>query len=221
MPRGARAYWDSLRGAGLMPKGIRRGQKKLSEEEWKERRKASWKKWREKNREQLLAKARERYAADPEKEKDRHKKWASKSLKHLRKYEQKRYQENPERKKIQVRNWRRRNPEEAAMVSARYAKRNPDIIRECARVGMMRRRSAAGKILPSDIREIRHMQKGRCAYCRVKVKGRNENVDHIIAIKNGGTNHRSNLQILCESCNKRKSWRDPIEFVRSEYGFLL
>jgi 5-methylcytosine-specific restriction endonuclease McrA len=204
-----------------MPKGIRKGQQKLSEDERIARRKNSGNKWREKNREMLRAKARARYASDPEREKNRHKKWASKNLAHLRKYNQKKYQADPEIKKVRARGWRRRNPEYAAMASARYAKNNPEIIRECNRAAGIHRRSAPGKVTPSAIREIRILQKGKCAYCRRKVTGQDEHVDHIIAIKNGGTHDRSNLQILCERCNKRKSWRDPIEFVRSEYGLLL
>ena len=36
----------------------------------------------------------------------------------------------------------------------------------------------------------------------------------------GGTNQRTNLQLLCPPCNLSKSAKDPIDFMQSR-GFLL
>lgn len=194
---------------------------KMSEEEYKARRKASCQKWQAKNRDILNAKARARYAENPQKEKDRHKEWASKRLDHLRKYEKQRYKDNSEKKRASATNWRRKNPEYNPMACKRYVANNREKIRAMfRRIGIMRR-SAPGSFSVTDVDDIRRMQKGRCAYCKTRVSGKNEHLDHIIALANGGTHYRSNLQILCETCNKRKSRRDPVEFVRSEYGFLL
>lgn len=194
---------------------------KMSPEEYKKRRSASWKKWRAKNRDTLLAKARARYALNSDREKGRHKEWAEKNLCHLRTYERTRYKSDPEPKKQHARNWRRCNPDYNPAACRRYVKNNPEIIRESWRAARHRRRNAAGSFSPSDVRDIRRMQNGRCAYCEKKVRGPNEHLDHIVALAKGGTNNRSNLQILCELCNKRKSSRDPMEFARTEYGFLL
>jgi len=204
-----------------MPKGIRKGQKKLSEEERIARRKASWKKFREKNIDRLLAKARERYAANSEKEKDRHKEWATKNVKHLREYLNRRYAENPETKKKQTRNWRKKNPEYSPMACKRWVKNNPRKARESQRLSNQMRRNASGSFSTNDMHDIRRMQKSCCAYCKKHLKFHQECIDHIIALANGGTHNRCNLQILCRSCNSRKWARDPIEFVRSEYGFLV
>jgi hypothetical protein len=63
------------------------------------------------------------------------------------------------------------------------------------------------------------MQKHRCAYCRSKLDS--YHVDHIVPLARGGRNDNLNLQVLCPACNHKKSVRDPITFVREEYGMLV
>jgi 5-methylcytosine-specific restriction endonuclease McrA len=70
-----------------------------------------------------------------------------------------------------------------------------------------------------DIDKIRKLQHGKCAYCHKTLNGR-EQIDHIVAIANGGSNGRKNLQILCPECNVRKSNRDPLVFSRM-LGLLI
>lgn len=44
----------------------------------------------------------------------------------------------------------------------------------------------------------------KCFFC-----GATENlsIDHVVSVKNGGDNSMENLQILCMSCNRKKSWK--------------
>lgn len=53
-----------------------------------------------------------------------------------------------------------------------------------------------------------------------KAKGLKYHVDHIVPLIAGGSNDRSNLQILCQPCNNSKSSKDQIEFMQSR-GMLL
>ena len=78
---------------------------------------------------------------------------------------------------------------------------------------------AGGTYTAEDIKAIYKAQRGRCGYCRASLKAGYE-VDHIKAIARGGTNDRSNLQLLCETCNRRKHALDPIEFAQ-RMGLLL
>ena len=64
------------------------------------------------------------------------------------------------------------------------------------------------------------LQKNKCAYCRVSLKSRVYHIDHITALSRGGTNLRSNLQLLCQPCNQSKHAKDPIVFAQ-QLGMLL
>jgi len=50
-------------------------------------------------------------------------------------------------------------------------------------------------------------QGGSCAGCREHFKPQHLEVDHIIAVAKGGTDHLDNLQLLCGHCNKVKGDR--------------
>ena len=47
-------------------------------------------------------------------------------------------------------------------------------------------------------------QEGFCAGCQVMFPFRNMTVDHIVPQSKGGTDHRDNLQLLCNVCNSMK-----------------
>ena len=51
------------------------------------------------------------------------------------------------------------------------------------------------------------IQEGFCNYCKDHLKIRHLTVDHIIPKTKGGTDHPSNLQLLCHSCNSTKGNR--------------
>lgn len=55
-----------------------------------------------------------------------------------------------------------------------------------------------------------YRERGRCAICMKDISGllvpeKDLHIDHIVPIKNGGTNDATNLQCLCSSCNLKKS----------------
>lgn len=70
-----------------------------------------------------------------------------------------------------------------------------------------------------DISNLLLSQKYKCAVCLASIKVK-KHIDHIIPLSNGGTNDKSNIQLLCPPCNIRKKDKDPIEFMQSQ-GFLL
>ncbi len=59
------------------------------------------------------------------------------------------------------------------------------------------------------------LQEGYCAGCAAHFEARHLEVDHIIARRNGGTDHIGNLQLLCGSCNRIKGDRG-MEYLRAK-----
>jgi 5-methylcytosine-specific restriction endonuclease McrA len=85
-----------------------------------------------------------------------------------------------------------------------------------------RRAQEFGSFSEEDIQEIMKQQRGKCAFykiCGNSLKKKYD-IDHIVAISNGGSSFRSNLQLLCQSCNRSKSNKDPIVFSQQR-GMLL
>ena len=58
-----------------------------------------------------------------------------------------------------------------------------------------------------NITKLYGEQGGHCNACRSHFEKRNLEVDHIIARKQGGTDHIDNLQLLCGNCNRIKGDR--------------
>ena len=81
-------------------------------------------------------------------------------------------------------------------------------------------RRAAGAIDAAVVNFLMHAQRGKCAVCKTSIAGAPYHLDHIKPLARGGTNQRTNLQLLCPPCNLSKSAKDPIDFMQSR-GFLL
>lgn len=79
------------------------------------------------------------------------------------------------------------------------------------------KRTDLGKLPP--YRSHRHAlygeQEGHCAGCHTHFELRHLEVDHIISRRKGGTDHDSNLQLLCGSCNRVKGDRG-MEYLRAK-----
>ncbi len=116
--------------------------------------------------------------------------------------------------------WRSRNRDKMAEADKKWSAKNPDKIRVKASNRRAKIRRAGGSHTVEDLARISYDQKGRCAYCRIKFRGREYHVDHIIPLSAGGSSAPGNIQLLCRRCNLSKGPRDPIAFAQS-IGFLI
>lgn len=98
----------------------------------------------------------------------------------------------------------------------KYRAENPEKAREWH---LNRLRKKKGRIEYGSLPKLFKLQKGKCAICTVVLPS-NYHVDHIMPIAKGGLNEKYNIQLLCPTCNVRKSAKDPIKYAQ-ERGMLL
>ncbi|MBC7680751.1 MAG: HNH endonuclease [Ferruginibacter sp.] len=97
-----------------------------------------------------------------------------------------------------------------------YRKNNPEKVREFS----SKRRGLKTGALPSGtVSRIGMLQRWMCAICTAGIKGK-FHADHITPLARGGKHEPLNIQLLCPTCNVRKSAKDPIDYMQSR-GFLL
>lgn len=73
--------------------------------------------------------------------------------------------------------------------------------------------------VPTDVRyKVLAAAKGRCTLCGARSAERRIEVDHIVPRSRGGSNDISNLQALCDVCNRGKSNLDDTDFRASGTG---
>jgi 5-methylcytosine-specific restriction endonuclease McrA len=170
------------------------------------RRHASTQVWREKNKKRILTASAAWRKRNLDKAREWNKSWIANNLE---RYRQKRCEwtsNNKEKIRASYRKWEAADPDRAAAVkrATRVNRRN-------------RERENGGTCSAADIRYLFQTHNGRCANCRKKT---DMTIDHIKPVAAGGTSKRSNLQLLCRTCNRRKSDKDPLVWAQ-ENGRLL
>lgn len=92
----------------------------------------------------------------------------------------------------------------------KYRKANPDKVREWAHT---RKKRKYGRLPRGTIVNLMTKQNKQCNICKTDIEHK-YHVDHIYPLAKGGKHEASNIQLLCPSCNVRKSAKDPIEFLK-------
>lgn len=68
--------------------------------------------------------------------------------------------------------------------------------------------------LTKDMYYLLILSTDTCTCCKKDLLTNKFEIDHIIPIKNGGTNNIENLQLLCISCNRKKHTKSMDEFKK-------
>lgn len=97
-----------------------------------------------------------------------------------------------------------------------YRKRNPEKIREWSQ---KRGSAKTGRLPRGTVARIKGLQRSKCAMCAGCING-GYHVDHIFPLSKGGKHEPHNIQLLCPTCNVRKSAKHPIVFAQ-QMGKLL
>ena len=82
-----------------------------------------------------------------------------------------------------------------------YRSNNPDKVREWSKTRHSRK---TGRLPRGTVKSIGERQHWLCVYCKSDVSQK-YHVDHIIPLAKGGIHAPENIQILCPSCNVKKS----------------
>jgi hypothetical protein len=72
----------------------------------------------------------------------------------------------------------------------------------------------AGRLTIRDLRHRIYESGGRCEWCGVDLVRRDFELDHILYLSGGGTNHVDNLAVACPDCNRRKASKHPAQFAQ-------
>ena len=120
---------------------------------------------------------------------------------------------------LQAMAWRAANVDRVREATRAWYHANKDRLRLSRKTAKAMRR-AAGVIDATVVSFLMQAQRGKCAVCKTSIAESTYHLDHIKPLSRGGTNQRTNLQLLCPPCNLSKSAKDPIDFMQSR-GYLL
>jgi 5-methylcytosine-specific restriction endonuclease McrA len=121
---------------------------------------------------------------------------------------------DPDYYRRHAKQWRKDNPEAYAVIAKRCLDKlraeRPEIykLRNAATGAAYRAKrigAASPRGLNAALRRIWDQSGGRCTAC-----GSTEHpeIDHIVALSQGGTNAETNFHVLCRSCNRSKGTQD-------------
>lgn len=127
---------------------------------------------------------------------------------------------NREKNRLYAVEYRRKNKEKAKRCVDAWHQKNPDAMRIKKSNRRARQKASGGTVSRDLVRRLLELQKFRCVNCKVDLREAGSHLDHIVPLAKGGAHTDGNMQLLCPTCNMRKSDKDPIEWAQQQ-GRLL
>jgi len=184
--------------------------------------------WRDANKEKLAAEQKARRDANREEHNERARQYYYKN-REVNIARAKRWKkENPEKRKEwlervgyqQRKEWEAENKEKLKEYQKRYRTENKDAKYASINKRRALKKGSAGQYTAEDAKAILLAQGNKCANCKADLRKVPRHIDHIIPLSKRGTNDKTNIQWLCQTCNLKKKDKDPIQFAQ-EQGRLL
>jgi ATP/maltotriose-dependent transcriptional regulator MalT len=161
-------------------------------EELKNRDKKAHVDWRSENKDVVSQRNKSWREANPEKARENLRRWVS---------------QNKERSNELKRNWRKNNPEKAKQ-EYQNKKRDIEKFRQSGRCRRAKRRALLlERLHPDHNQEIERVLIKQCQSLTKRL-GIKFEIDHIVALSQGGWHHHLNLHIIPMSWNRRKHSKD-------------
>jgi len=127
------------------------------------------------------------------------------------------YQKNRAKLLDRAIQWAQDHSERAVAKAKAWNDAHPDVGLARTRNRRARIRNLGGRHTAADVLLLFEKQMGKCAACEIVVtktgKGK-YHVDHVMPVSRGGSNGPENLQLLCPTCNHRKSNKHPDEWAK-------
>jgi hypothetical protein len=159
--------------------------------------------WRERNREQKAAADKAWRERNRERKAAVAKAWAERNRERKAETDKAWRELNRERAAAVRKAWAERNPERAAAASKAWRERNPERVAERGRRRRCRERNASIHLTANENQQLLILERTRQELQRET--GREYHIDHILPIIHGGIHHPLNLRILEGSENQSKN----------------
>lgn len=198
-----------------------------------EKRKASKRKYYEKNKALVIANSKVWKKENPDKVKAGARVYRDNNKEFLKSLQDSWVKNNPDKVKAKSKRYYDANPEKCRERAKDYRINNLDKCKE----GMAKYRSTpnykaidhnnsaikrtrlnTGTLSKDIVDRLLKLQNGKCPCCG-ELLGNDYHLDHIMPLSKGGKNVDSNIQLLKSTCNLNKHAKHPVDFMQ-ERGFL-
>lgn len=176
-----------------------------------------YKEWSNNNKEKKKLTAAKYRAENKDKIKESQKKCINKNPEKSKIDQKRRYlkyrERNADKLNQRSKNWKLNNIAKVKQTARNYQIKNAEYFRISTQNRRAKIKNNGGK-LSNNILDVLHKnQNGRCNYCECNLNKSGCHLDHIMPIALGGTNTDDNVQLLCPTCNLKKSAKNPLHYL--------
>jgi len=163
--------------------------------------------YREAHREKLNEYGRQYYATNRARENARGRRYRRNNADRVRQHDRERYYATIDYQRERSKRYRESNPERQRERSKRAYEQHPERWRRYNHVRRTRIKGNGGYYTDLEWEGLKEQYNHTCLCCGQSEPNITLTVDHVVPISMGGSNDISNIQPLCERCNKSKNNR--------------